>query len=109
MRAGQLRHRIQVERPVNVAQTDGSRVVTWERIASVWARVSPLSGRELVAAQQINAEVSVSITIRAPSVSLQPDYRIVFDGRFYDVVSVLDQDERGIEKMVMCKQGVNDG
>lgn len=109
MRAGQLRHRVTVERPVNTVQDDGSRVTTWQTVATVWARVAPLSGRELLVAQQINAEVTVGVTVRSPSVDVQPDYRIVFKDRRYDVTSVIDQDERGIEKMLMCRVGMSDG
>lgn len=72
MKVGKLRHRVRLQRQVDHEDSSGEIVRMWEDIdladssgdGKVAAAIEPLSGREYVAAQQVNAEASVRITIR---------------------------------------------
>lgn len=98
MRSGRLRHRVALERAIDAIDEHGDTVPTWERIATVYAAVEPLSGREYFLAAQINAEVSTRITIRASTgFRLTPKDRVRFGARLFDIESVVDRGERGKE------------
>jgi SPP1 family predicted phage head-tail adaptor len=69
---GRLRHRVRLQRQVDHEDSSGEVVRMWEDLdlsdsstdGKVAAAIEPLSGREFVAAQQINSEASVRVTIR---------------------------------------------
>lgn len=66
MRAGLLRHRIEIQEPVEAqSSTTGAVVPTsWRRFADVWADVSPVSGSERFIAAQLVATASHTIRFR---------------------------------------------
>jgi SPP1 family predicted phage head-tail adaptor len=64
MKVGRLRHRLQLQRRVDGDGDDGEVVPAYKSIAEVLGSVEPLSGREYLAAQQIQADTSHRITIR---------------------------------------------
>lgn len=107
MKIGKLRHRITLQECIASRDSFGAEVLTWVDIATVWASVSPLSGKEYFAAHQINAEVTTKITIRyRPGVT--PKMRVLFNSRCFEILSVLSFEERGIELVLMCKERVPD-
>lgn len=64
MRAGELRHRITLQRATEARDSFGQAVKTWSDVATVWASVEPLRGREFLDARQLQREISAHITIR---------------------------------------------
>lgn len=64
MNIGKLRHRITLLRQVNEVNDYGASTQTWKRVATVWADVRPLSGREYFSAQQVQSEVTTQIWLR---------------------------------------------
>lgn len=64
MRAGQLRERVTIQQQATVADSQGGRAVTWGALATVWARVEPLSAREQLQAQSLGSRVAYRVTLR---------------------------------------------
>ena len=64
MNIGKLRHRIILLKQVNEVNDYGASTQTWKRVATVWADVRPLSGREYFSAQQVQSEVTTQIWLR---------------------------------------------
>ena len=54
--AGTLARRIKIQRPSTVKDSLGAPSRTWIDVATVWADIQPLSGREAVIASRISAE-----------------------------------------------------
>jgi SPP1 family predicted phage head-tail adaptor len=108
MKIGKLRHRIKIQKYTAGRDSFGGEEPVWTDVAEVWARVSPVSGKEFFASAQVNAEVTTKITMRYIK-GITPKMRVVFDGRSFDIVSVLDFEERGIELNLMCRESVQDG
>lgn len=111
MRAGKLRHRVTIQSLVagSPQQTpSGEPDVSWTDVATVWASVEPLRGRELFAAQEHHSRVEVRIRMRYRS-GITAAMRVFWDSRYYNIVVVLDAEERHRELELMCEQGVNDG
>lgn len=53
MNIGKLRHRITLQRQINAQNDYGAVVTTWQGIATVWAEIKPISGREYFEASQV--------------------------------------------------------
>lgn len=65
MRAGQLRHRIHIQAPLETRDTDGTVLRSdWTTVAIRWASIEYLAGRELFQAQQAQSRVSTRIRCR---------------------------------------------
>lgn len=64
MRAGSLRHRCIMQRPVRVKNPSAGFDVTWSDIGKTWADISLPTGRIAPIAEQLKAVVSAEIRIR---------------------------------------------
>lgn len=65
MRAGSLRHRVQVQRALAPRRTtSGAFETDYEPWFTAWAAIEPLTPREFWAAQQIQSEITTRIRIR---------------------------------------------
>ena len=105
MRAGELRHRVTIQQKSVTRNTFGEEVVTWQDVATVWAAIEPLRGREFFESQQVNAEVTTRIRIRyRPGIT--PTMRVVFGNRVFDIQAVINVDERNRELHLMCREEV---
>ncbi len=64
MEAGELRHRIMIQRPNTERQALGSFEEIYEDYLECWASIEPIGPRELIAAAQIASEITTRIRIR---------------------------------------------
>ena len=64
MRAGELRHRITLQQAMETRNSFGEVTRTWSDVATVWASVQALSGREYLEAKQLRKAVTTRIVIR---------------------------------------------
>jgi SPP1 family predicted phage head-tail adaptor len=109
--AGELRHRVTIEESVEVQDDEtGAITVVWSPVwVGVAAKVAPRSGREFIAAQQLQAEVNTLITFRWRS-GLTTKHRIVHGERIYNPTALLQDPDSGLEYIVAaCGDGVNEG
>lgn len=114
MRAGDLRHRIDIEAIQDELDSDGNLVPFWESILDseepdlIPAAIYPLSGREFVAAQAVQAGVTTRITIRwRPNIG--PAMRVVHGADVYNIKAVLPDPTLRRHLALMCEHGVNKG
>jgi len=97
-----MRHRITLQSPSAELDATG-QPASWNDVATVWAAVEPLRGREYFAAQQVNAETTTRIRIRYRA-GVTSAMRGRYGSRTYDIVSVIDVDERHVELQLMCTE-----
>jgi len=105
MRSGRLRHRLILQSRSESRDTYGGAVTTWSTEATVWGAIEPLSGREYFANQQTQSEARVRVVIRYQS-SIDETWRVKHGGKYYEIVDVLNHDERNRMMTLMCLQGV---
>ena len=106
MNIGKLRHRITLLNQVNDVNDYGASVQTWRTVATVWAEVRPLSGREYFSAQQVQSEVTTQIWLRYID-GIKPSMKVKFANREFEILSVLNIQERDVSLQLMCKETVN--
>lgn len=104
--SSRLRHRVLVEHPPGPEDRDpvtGEPVEAWSVVAACWADVREVSGRELVYAQQVQAESSTVVEIRyRPGVDRT--CRVEVEGRKLNVDAVVDPDSLGIRLLLFCRE-----
>ena len=103
MQAGRLRHRITIQEPVTARNSYGEAITTWTAVATVWASVEPLSGREFFAAEHVQSEVTHRVRMRWQS-GITPDMRVLFDGRVLTIDAVINYGERRTDLQLMCQE-----
>ena len=108
IQAGQLRHRVAIQANTPTRSATGAEVPGWTLVADRWAAVLPQAGREFYAAKQIHADVTHLITIRGP-LDVRPEMRIQMNGRLFDILSVIDVEERHQELRLLCREGSGKG
>lgn len=106
MKSGDLRHRIVLEQPQRSQNAIGEWIDTFITVATVWAAVEPLTGSWLFAAQQANSNVSGRVRIRYRS-DIEPTWRILFNGRYLSIVSILNPEERKKELIIMYSEALD--
>ncbi|PTS71928.1 head-tail adaptor protein [Stenotrophomonas sp. HMWF022] len=110
MFAGRLRHFVQLQHQVDGQNpSTGGQTVSWEPLADVWAEISPVSAREFVAAQAVDSEVTLRVTIRHRE-GVTDKCRVLFRGKILNIHGVLPDPVSGLEYLTLpCSEGVNDG
>lgn len=109
IQAGKLRHRVVIQKPVETQdQNDGSVIVRWEDIATVWASIEPLSAKEFIAAQAEASKVTTRITVRYRNdVTAKMRLYHPAKGFYYNIEGVLSDRTSGLEYLTLpCSEGV---
>lgn len=102
--SGALRHRVTIQERV-ANETNGADAPYYRSIQSVYASVEPLSGRELFNAQQVQAQTTHLVRVRANS-EVQPKRRFLFGDRKLNIDSVANNEERGVYMDCMCSEWI---
>lgn len=99
MDPGELQHRITIERDAGETTNSlGQRVRDWQPIpggSQAWAKIEPLSARELLLAQQTNTTITHRLTIRYRD-GIDSKMRIVFGERVFFLEGVRNLGEQGV-------------
>jgi SPP1 family predicted phage head-tail adaptor len=99
---GKFRHRVEIQSYSQAADAEGQIARSWSTAATVWGRVNPISGNERVAADQIKSKLSHRITIRKYEGTWTGQMRIKYDGKFFNIISIVDPDYRGCFEIIDC-------
>lgn len=103
MKAGKLRHRIEIQDYTESQDgTTGAVTKSWSTFAEVWAAIEPLSAKEFMAAQSEQSKVSVRVTLRYRD-DLQPNMRLYHaaTGRILEIQGVLPDKDSGLEYITL--------
>ena len=113
MRIGALGQRITLQQRTVAQDATGGQLATWTDVATVWAEVMPLTGRELIAAQAVASETSHQITMRWQPAFADPKtvaaMRVVFNGRHFNINAAINEDERNRTLTLLVSEGMNEG
>ena len=111
--AGQLNHRIRIQQPTTVKDALGAPTQVWADVATVWADIQPISGREARIADRVSAEVTHQITVRHRPDLDDPQtiarMRVLFRGRIFAVHAALNDDEANVSVILLASEGLRDG
>jgi len=104
MKAGKLRRRVTLQSVATSSNGVGGKTsAAPTTVATVWASVEPLSGGELLRAQQMQSNLSHRVTIRHRS-GVTPRMRVAYQGRRFEIAAVIDPEERHERLVLLCSE-----
>jgi SPP1 family predicted phage head-tail adaptor len=113
IRAGQLNRRIQIQRQSTIQDSMGGPQRTWIHLATVWAGIQPLAGRELENAQRMASDITHQITVRYQPIFFDTrvvaGYRALYKARVFNIHAALNEEERNAFITLLASEGLDDG
>lgn len=109
MRAGKMKRRITFQASVNHQDSMGQIIREWHDVATVWAEIRAISGKELIASGAQLSVATVRIWTRYRD-DITTANRILYSlpnirGQVYGIVAVIpDSDHSRLE--ILCKGGI---
>lgn len=102
MDAGRLRHLVTFQERVVSLDSDGAQVEEWVPLfgGPISAEITPLSGRELIAAQSVQSKVTGRMCVRYRP-GLTATMRAVHRGVIYNITAVIADPESGAEYVTL--------
>ncbi|MDE1484224.1 phage head closure protein [Xenorhabdus bovienii] len=109
MRAGRLRHRITIRKNESTRDSFGGIINNWVDVATVWAEVKAISGRERVASGAVFSEATVRIWLRYRA-DVTTANNITYHGAntkgtAFDIMAVIP-DAKHSRLELLCKGGI---
>lgn len=104
LKLGELRHLVEIQKAID-KKTGGSgqRLPTYEHFDTRWARVAPLTGRDLLEAKQINPTLSHEVEMHYAD-DIDETMRIVHNGRALNIEAVMNPEERNVKLLLLCSE-----
>lgn len=98
MTAGKLNRRVTIQKPDSVLDDYGQPSIGWANIATIWANIKPVGGREKMRAMAMEATLTHTVMVRYRS-DLLPEidadaWRIVYGQKILEISSALDFEDR---------------
>ncbi|MBM3114554.1 phage head closure protein [Jeongeupia naejangsanensis] len=107
------RSRVRIEQLQSPRDSVGGELKVWVPLADtdLPARIRPLRGREFLATQQVQAEVTTEISLRYPRQlpTITAAMRVRCGSTLYNIKAAIDIDGRQIDLQLMCTSGVDEG
>ena len=103
MRAGDLRHRVTIQKRTHAQDSCGEMDITWSDGDTIWADIRPLRGDEFYKAQQVSAKITHKIITRYRR-DINNITRLKFGERYFNVLAVMDPGERRRELNLLCEE-----
>ncbi|MFM7010836.1 MAG: phage head closure protein [Betaproteobacteria bacterium] len=108
--ASQLTKRIKLQRQSTSQDSFGGPVRTWLDVATIWAEIRPVDGREQKRLQRIASEVSHQITVRFQArltdTRVVSAYRALYKARIFNIHAVLNEDESNVLITLLASEGL---
>ncbi len=102
MNAGDLRHRLIIQRKTQTRDSFGGETITYTDVATIWGKVSAIGGREYFGAGQTLAESTFTVTMRYRT-DIIPAWRLKWGLRIFDVKVVIP-DEKLTQITIGCRE-----
>ena len=99
-----LQHKIVIETPTEVSDSQGGFTTTWATFATVWAAINPVRNWENPISLQNETRSSHKITMRYLS-GLNNKMRIKFGSRYFNINSIINREEVNIVHDIMATEG----
>ena len=95
MKLGRMRYRVELQEYTSTRDKDGFATKDWNTIATVWADIVPVSGKEFLSQATETAEVTYKIYIRY-RLGITSSMRVLWDGHVFEIVSALGDKRSGL-------------
>lgn len=100
MRAGDLKHRVILQKPETGYDSIGQPVTGWVFVARLWANVSYLPGLTVIKAGAETSMTRASVRLRRRAID--PSHRVLHDGRVLNIEAI-QPDPEGVFVDLVCE------
>ena len=101
IKAGELRHRVTVQSFVSGGRDDDGFDLPseWIDYKKIWAKITPLSTKDLLSAQAADSEITARMKVRyRTGLDVDTTMRVIWKGRVFPIDSQgLDDSDTGVE------------
>ncbi|MCL5995498.1 MAG: phage head closure protein [Chloroflexi bacterium] len=106
MKAGDLRHRITIQRQASTEtqNTHGEQTTPWVELATVWAAIEPQSGGEATEQDRRIATVTHRVRIRHRE-GVTPAMRVLHGARVFEILAVVGSN-KPVDLVLQCREVV---
>jgi len=104
--------KITIQKYTETRDSDGYPSKQWIDFYTVWAYANGVSDKEFIASMAEQHESVVNFTVRyfkALDEVTTTDYRIVFQGKYYDIQGIDNFEFNNMSLKFRAVEGVNDG
>lgn len=107
VRVGDLNRRVEIHVPVSIPDTanPGCSIPGWETIGKRWAKLTPLSGKELTRAGKLTSTGMMEIIVRFDR-QVTSKARVTWENRLFNITNVDDIEERHFYMKILCEENV---
>ncbi|MCZ0754313.1 phage head closure protein [Anoxybacillus sp. J5B_2022] len=99
----QFKHRITIQQRAEEQNENGFSSEEWQDRHHLWAAIKTLRGREYYEAATTQNENTVRFVVRYTA-GITPDMRIQYKGRTFEILSVINDDERNVTMTIVAKE-----
>lgn len=92
-----------LHRNANNVNELGETIPIDEDVATLWASITPLSAKEILAHAEIHLDVTHEVRIRYTKDITHTD-SLKYHGRTFHIDSVINIEEQGIELVLLCHE-----
>lgn len=105
---GRKRSRVTFQRRSETIDSSGGQSTTWTTLHTCWASIAPLRGRDFLAAQQMQSDVThrIFVNYNTSTSTLTPADRMSQGTRRFDILSILNVDEKDTELEIMAVERI---
>lgn len=105
---GSLRERVTIQTFTDTSDGGGGSTRTWTNLATVWANVKPVRGRETQDTGRLASLQTYLVTIRYRT-GFDTTARLLWGSKYLNIRSLENRDERKKFWTMECEEGVNNG
>ncbi|MGL5328164.1 MAG: phage head closure protein [Peptostreptococcaceae bacterium] len=104
MNVGRLKHKITIQEKTKEKNGYGELKEIWTNVyTDRRVEIKPVTGKSFWSAQQINSEITHQVITRYAD-RIKPSMRIVFKGRVFEILYVMNFNEAEKYLQIMCKE-----
>jgi SPP1 family predicted phage head-tail adaptor len=102
-----LRHRVTIQERVVTKNNRGADTISWSDVATVYAEIRSVAGREENTNDQITPTAAHQVTIRYRR-NITTQHRIKWQSRLFGISEVAERDNRMRMLLLTCNELVNE-
>jgi SPP1 family predicted phage head-tail adaptor len=106
MKTGTLRQRVSLQAEQRTSDTAGGYALAWTTLATVWANIKPITGKEVLAAGRLETRITHKITVRwRKDLTITPDMRALVHDRVFSIRAVINENESNRWATLLVEEG----
>ena len=102
---GKMRHKVEIQAPVNTTDTGGGSARTWSTVNTRFANVRPVKGVEGYRQGQGQETLSYEVVMRHTD-DIGTNYRLKFGSKILNIKHLRNENQRDKYTILQCDEGV---